>query len=203
MVQSSTIRKSKILRPRTAYNFFYRDQRAVILNAKLSLLHVGASVGKELEKEHKNKSSHTHKSKGKRSHRKTHGLISLEQLTKAVAKQWREASLDIREEYRILANKDKIRYTKEMISSINQKRLDKVMGTTHEEIKSPQGIESLYDKKIFGDAPDLVNSNEDSVAYLSDLSTGSNETKIHNYTDFLGITWSSGELDALRSLSMQ
>jgi len=52
----------------------------------------------------------------KRPHRKRHGLISLQQLTKTVAKRWKEASPETREKFRSLAERDKVRYTNAMMA---------------------------------------------------------------------------------------
>ena len=204
-MQLNTKRKSKILRPRTAYNFFYKDQRDMILSAKLSLIEGKAPAMKECDKGCKGFLLNTKRgvSKGKRSHRKTHGLISLEQLTKTVAKRWRETSPEIREKYRTLADKDKIRYTNEMMSALDEEQLrhdDQSTGPSHEETKLPQQTVSSCGIKKATKVADLVNSNDDCKAYLRNLPKRRNESSICNYTDFLGITWTADELDALKSL---
>ena len=90
-----------------------------------------------------------------------------------------------------------------MMSALDEEQLrheDKNIDLSHEEIKLPQETESLCNIKKTRKEADLVNSNEECKAFLRNFPKGSNESKILNYTDFLGITWTAGELDALKSL---
>lgn len=105
----NNFKDDEVLRPRTAYNFFYRYQRDMILKSKslstqnneimeLPILEIDLSI----------------KPKRKRVHRKTHGLVSLQQLTKTVAKRWRELDKDSKNKFIALAEQDKIRYRNEV-----------------------------------------------------------------------------------------
>ena len=101
------LKHSHILRPRTAYNYFYKHQRSLILKekSKTSTSKSNKTCVTDLEDSFDNELF------TKRPHRKTHGLISLQQLTKTVAKRWKEASPETREKFRSLAERDKVRYT--------------------------------------------------------------------------------------------
>lgn len=107
--------KDEILRPRTAYNFFYRYQRDLILKSKST----SSSMNQEgrandLVVDHSVKLSNTLRKR--RPHRKTHGLIGLQELTKTVAKRWKEADTETRNKFAALAEQDKIRYKNENLS---------------------------------------------------------------------------------------
>jgi len=108
--------KDDILRPRTAYNFFYRYQRDLILKAKALSK---TSTNGEVNLAHKMPDPFTwcvnDSTRRKRPHRKTHGLIGLQQLTKTVAKRWKEAGADTKNKFIALASQDKIRYKNETL----------------------------------------------------------------------------------------
>ena len=109
--------KLEILRPRTAYNFFYRYQRDSILKA------MTVSLSPEEKKNTLYEAPDPYSwflasSRKKRPHRKTHGLIGLQQLTKTVAKRWKEADNETKDIFTRLAEQDKIRYRHES-NSIN------------------------------------------------------------------------------------
>ena len=107
-----------ILRPRTAYNFFYRYQRDLILKSKAS----SVDVNPDVDLLYQNSASLSWgygTARKKRPHRKTHGLIGLQQLTKTVAKRWREADEKTKNTFILLAQQDKIRYKHETISQQN------------------------------------------------------------------------------------
>jgi len=106
---NNEIRDDEVLRPRTAYNFFYRYQRDMILKSKsLSAQNDKIIELPVLEIDLCNRP------KRKRVHRKTHGLVSLQQLTKTVAKRWRELDKSSRDKFIALAEQDKIRYRNEV-----------------------------------------------------------------------------------------
>ena len=109
--------KDEVLRPRTAYNFFYRYQRDLILKARSSSSNNENVTVPSLHTDHFWSSS---TARTKRPHRKTHGLISLQQLTKTVAKRWREADPETRNKFTALAAQDKIRYKNETRSKMIQ-----------------------------------------------------------------------------------
>lgn len=110
--------KDAVLRPRTAYNFFYKYQRDLIVKSKASSQ---SNHGQEvLSKTTSIPCSWLDTSSRKRRpHRKTHGLIGLEQLTKKVAKRWRELDATTRNKFIALAEKDKIRYKKETLAHLS------------------------------------------------------------------------------------
>ena len=107
--------KDEILRPRTAYNFFYSYQRHLILKSKASC---------KLKQQEEATTSlminsfflSSDPSRRNRPHRKTHGLISLQQLTKTVAKRWKEADTKTRNKFIALAEQDKIRHKNETLA---------------------------------------------------------------------------------------
>lgn len=119
----------RIRRNRSAYNFFFKHQRSVILQ----------------ELSHKNKNGNSHKNvtqanmfsikydentyellrstllngsdgidKPKRKHRKTHGMINLKDLTGQIAQRWRKVNPEIKQIYQKLANEDSLRYRNEI-----------------------------------------------------------------------------------------
>jgi len=103
--------RDDVLRPRTAYNFFYRYQRDLILKARAPNSTVLENeTNPHLEADLFLNSA---RSRGKRPHRKTHGLIGLQQLTKTVAKRWKEVNPETRNKFLELAAQDKIRYKNE------------------------------------------------------------------------------------------
>ena len=193
------------LRPRTAYNFFYKHQRSVILGEKTK---TAANKQKMI-----NYNSNTDDSTGritliKRPQGKSYGPKSLRQLTKAVAKQWKEASIETRREFEILADKDKVRYTKEIMSS----RKSGPELSSHDlsfdddnDASIANQMQCLDDYRTGGNKDYLLNvveylKDNNSVDIFSHSSTRSNSSQ-HYYTDKLGIKWSEGELDVLKLLT--
>lgn len=157
--QKSSMSKRKkcnsqhILRPRTAYNFFYRHQRDIILNEKLRDTRNGNNdAGDKIGQDLLNTKSDC----------KSHGLIGLQQLTKTVAKRWKEASVEKRRQFKLLAEQDKIRYTKAMMSRLNPEQefpsQDSSMG-------SPQ--EASFTKN--GQVPEGCATHGDDNAYMHKL----------------------------------
>jgi len=108
-VSTNGFKDDEVLRPRTAYNFFYRYQRDMILKSK-SL----ATQNNEILELPILEIDLCMRPKRKRVHRKTHGLVSLQQLTKTVAKRWRELDKDSKSKFIALAEQDKIRYRNEV-----------------------------------------------------------------------------------------
>lgn len=104
--------RDEILRPRTAYNFFYKYQRDLILKSKA----LSTSNHGDIKEINLYVDSFSCTSKRKRPHRKTHGLIGLQQLTKTVAKRWKEADTETRNKFIALAAQDKIRYKNESLT---------------------------------------------------------------------------------------
>lgn len=118
--KSSKKKRSSIPRPRSAYNFFYKHQRSIILQE------LSSSSSQQQEIEANSLPSNatnvskfllgTKKNSRKRRHRKTHGMISLKELTLKIAKRWREASQEVKKPYQELASEDALRYKKEVAS---------------------------------------------------------------------------------------
>ena len=219
-VDKSTTAKStkkEVLRPRTAYNFFYRHQRDLILNAQPQLI-----------------SDNDDESRRKRPHRKTQGLIGLQQLTKTVAKKWKEVSPETRNKFKRLAEEDKVRYTQETMTCATETFVKPAVDIVPQDIISKddgddndtlsQAKEALLNAYL----PDKVDSCSSSgyndlrnsssngqnhfeshkynvfdyhaLSYLSG-SPSNVSSNICNYTDTFGIKWSAGELEALKLLS--
>lgn len=111
--------KDEVLRPRTAYNFFYRYQRDLILKSKA----LSNSKDGNVDLSHIMPDPFTwcanDSTRRKRPHRKTHGLIGLQQLTKTVAKRWKEADVETKNKFIALAAQDKIRYKNETLMRPN------------------------------------------------------------------------------------
>jgi len=189
-----------ILRPRTAYNFFYRHQRGLILNERstTSEKSYDEAVGENLIK--------------KRTNGKSHGLISLQQLTKIVAKRWKEASPEIREKYKNIAEKDKVRYSHAMMFGVNsrQKNIPQDFESSQDAglgfgLSRPKIVNtSFLDSKTFGvSAIEAINSFDDGKDFSLNFQLRSNFSMQSNPSDFidpLGLTWSAGELDILKQL---
>lgn len=113
--KSSKKPKDAVLRPRTAYNFFYKYQRDLIVKSRaLSQSNDGQEVLSNTMPIPCSWLSTS--SRKRRPHRKTHGLIGFEQLTKKVAKCWRELDANTRNKFITLAEQDKIRYKKETLA---------------------------------------------------------------------------------------
>lgn len=143
--------KDEVLRPRTAYNFFYRYQRDLILRARSSSpSNIENLTLPNLQTDQLWSFS---TSRTKRPHRKTHGLISLQQLTKTVAKRWREADTETRNKFTALAVQDKIRYKNETRTKMIQHSFTLLDDHT--------AVESVRNKFLEDDKlPDLGRSND-------------------------------------------
>lgn len=144
-------KRPTIRRPRSAYNFFYKHQRSVILQELSSKnstspptshlddtpLDLGASLLKI---------SNTKR----RKHRKTHGMISLKDLTSSIAQRWRQASPETKKLYQNLAAQDSLRYKMENASKAREGESDvpssisSSSGNSRDEF-SPRPIEDMLD----------------------------------------------------------
>ena len=181
-VDKSTTAKStkkEVLRPRTAYNFFYRHQRDLILNAQPQLI-----------------SDNDDESRRKRPHRKTQGLIGLQQLTKTVAKKWKEVSPETRNKFKRLAEEDKVRYTQETMTCATETFVKPAVDIVPQDIISKDDGD---DNDTLSQAKDVVKQIDSSIANDIDNNEKKNPD-ICNYTDTFGIKWSAGELEALKLL---
>jgi hypothetical protein len=97
-------------RPLSAYNIFFKAQRALIIGAKppnpfddQRTSRVSSSDGSPTNFERK-----------KRAHRKTHGKISFSQLAKEIGKKWNALAEEGRAIYVAGAAKEKLRYQEEL-----------------------------------------------------------------------------------------
>lgn len=93
------------LRPLSAYNYFFRDERDRALNPDNSPpLDFTFERAERLLKDHWNSAFET--SSRKRSHRKSHGKISFTDLSKLVSKRWKELPDGGREYFKQIASAD-------------------------------------------------------------------------------------------------
>jgi len=198
-----------ILRPRTAYNFFCKYQRDIILNEKLMIKNenslknfvdtVACGTPKEL-----------------RSHRKAQGLICFKQLTKIVAKRWKAASPETRKKFKKIAESDKVRYTRALTQGLSSKHIN-----GNRMFQSSQGFNQEENHFVSNESkscyqqPSGFQKSDKSVDYLAsfqgsigitDCYFDKNPSKskyIHNssFTDTLGISWSKEELNLLKCFS--
>jgi HMG (high mobility group) box len=112
------------LRPLSAYNYFFRDERDRILT-------YGPSYDKEALLPSMQKQYYTNEHQEslmraywnqdhstKRKHRKSHGKISFTELSKTVSKRWKALSKDEKGFYQQVATKDWERYQNDLIASM-------------------------------------------------------------------------------------
>jgi len=97
------------LRPLSAYNFFFRDERDRLLNNTEP--DWSEAKQDQLLEQHWS----TDRSK-KRRHRKTHGKINFTNLSKLISKRWKELHMDHKEFYRQVAARDWKRYQTELLA---------------------------------------------------------------------------------------
>jgi hypothetical protein len=96
-VAQLTLKAKKPKRPLTAYNFFFRDERANLLV--------------ERESVYETDDYDWTKRKGRS---KPHGKIKFNELGRVIGKRWKECDPDTKRKYEELAADDKQRYRKEM-----------------------------------------------------------------------------------------
>lgn len=115
MAVKKQTKKNNIRRPRSAYNFFYKHQRSLILHE------ISAATSPDSPCEFHTKILNradlltiTEQTSKSRKHRRTHGMIKLQDLTRIIAYRWREASSEIKDMYKGLFEEDVLRYKEEM-----------------------------------------------------------------------------------------
>lgn len=149
--------KNKPKRPLSAYNIFFKDERANILSnipdkseedeeeeeeEEKKIKDEDGAEGEEGEEGGEKKKSSTKKRK-----RVPHGKIGFESLAKIVGQRWKELAPDELEKYKKLAEEDMKRYRKEMESYVQKQREGLEQSREH--------LEKLVDeetkKRYFGD----------------------------------------------------
>lgn len=148
--------KNKPKRPLSAYNIFFKDERANILSGipdkadededdeeddDKKVKEEDGGDGEEGEDGEKKKTS------GKKRKRIPHGKIGFESLAKIVGQRWKELPADELEKYKKLAEDDMKRYRKEMEAYVQKQREGLEQSREH--------LEKLVDeetkKRYFGD----------------------------------------------------
>ena len=186
--------KKEVLRPRTAYNYFYSYQRDLILKEKKN---VEQSINDDFVRMNKNGFNSICCNKlgrHKRQHRKTHGLIGLQELTRTVAKKWKETSKETKKFFKVLADNDKRRYQMEMDTS------------KHIPSKTKDGIEAITSADIIQSTRDfevLVSNIDQEYSDLGYELSSLYDATCSTYTDKLGLTWSDEELKFLRYIAKE
>jgi hypothetical protein len=150
--------KNKPKRPLSAYNIFFKDERAKILSTipdKGEDEEDGAdedgenkAVKKEDGEEGAGEDGEKKKSSSKKRKRVPHGKIGFESLAKIVGQRWKELPPDEMEQYKKRAEEDMKRYRKEMEAYVQKQREGLEQSREH--------LEKLVDeetkKRYFGDA---------------------------------------------------
>lgn len=195
-----------ILRPRTAFNFFYSHQRDAILNEK--------SRATYTKNDNTCDNGSTNNWIGRDILRKKPRCNSqgMHHLTKIVAKRWKEVDSDTRKKYVIMAEKDRLRYSKEMLSIQKPQQefsIPKLLpfensALSTQDASTIKKVQHIDERGTYVNADDLFHihgnlRNEESVrGNVNSLSTS--KCSSFEYIDGLGIKWSAGELDILKQL---
>lgn len=100
-----------VCRNRSAYNFYYKHQRHIIIE---NLQNKG-SVQKKLQTPQEIEFFLLKtESKQSRKHIKTHGVITLKDLTRTIARRWKETDVSTKAIYKRIAEQDALRYKHEI-----------------------------------------------------------------------------------------
>lgn len=118
---SKSTSSSSILRPRSAYNFFYRHQRYLIVQELSSSLGQTQQEGATPDLNDMNSIQefllkYCKEDRKRRKHRKTHGMINLQDLTRKIADRWKKLDPKGKKLYQSLAKQDGERYKQEVKS---------------------------------------------------------------------------------------
>jgi len=111
--------KNKPKRPLSAYNIFFRDERANIL---AGIPDKDEDDDDDNDDDHDDGLDGPKKKTGKKRKRPPHGKIGFESLAKIVGQRWKELKPDELSKYKKLADVDMIRYRAEMESYVAKQR---------------------------------------------------------------------------------
>lgn len=113
--------KNKPKRPLSAYNIFFRDERANIL-AGIPDKDEDEEQEEEVEDNEEGLDGPKKKASGKKRKRPPHGKIGFESLAKIVGQRWKELKPEELAKYKKLADVDMVRYRAEMEAYVAKQR---------------------------------------------------------------------------------
>jgi len=147
--------KGKPKRPLSAYNIFFKEERQKILDAN--------SPEKDMEGDEINNENPTEKSESSKS-TKPHGKIGFEELGKIIGKRWRDLSPSRFQQYKLLADRDTIRYEEELSVWSNnlKKSFTKVENGSNTSADATPTIKSDKTDEV-GKTSDDLKSNEAAI----------------------------------------
>ena len=182
-----------ILRPRTAYNFFYMYYSDILLKERLQTIDDKLELSSD-----KSISGNLIEIQAKG---KTHAQFSLKQLTKIIPKRWKEVSPETREKFKNIAEMDKVRYTNAIMPDLKPQQKSAVPN-----FHLPQLLDEDLTRLQQENMNNVKNTRASEKAESSAaLDSQSSPSKIgvsngSEYTDTFGITWSEDELNFLKSV---
>lgn len=109
-------------RPLTAYNIFFRDERARLLTEAAIAAGKGKDFPAKWTTAGAKAGSDPSMPRRRRNRRKTHGLISFEEMARKVSQKWHEADEPVKLKYHLLAEKDRERYDREKADYLLQRK---------------------------------------------------------------------------------
>jgi hypothetical protein len=113
--------KDKPKRPLSAYNLFFKDERAIIL-AEITAARASEGEKEEVKKEslledeegEDGNNNDDERTKGRKGKKAPHGKIGFESLAKTIGQRWQKLEGERMEKYKKLAAEDMTRYKKQM-----------------------------------------------------------------------------------------
>ena len=159
---------SLLLKPLTPYNYFYRDERDnIVLQISDETDPLPPPVSDfSTEKMRSLLQQHWYVDplKAKRIHRKTHGKMSFQNLSKIISERWRILPSQGREFYRSVARNDEMYYNQHLVNVLNNKGLTGPMhsayGDVNEEDESKAKCQS-QDRIVTATTVPSVNVSDD------------------------------------------
>jgi len=126
-------------RPLSAYNYFFKSERARLLGLEEPSLDM----------------VHDHEKSGKRRHRKVHGAIGFRDLASQVGSKWKALSDEEKAPYVRLFQQDRTRYRTEMKAwndrqKRHKKSQDQVLLSNPEKVKNPDQVRSTTPSNLQG-----------------------------------------------------